>query len=504
MAGSSGNGPGRDPATGAESTDLLGTAQAGPAAVRGGAIRAGGYAASVLLSTVGAALLFRHLGVEDTGRYVTVLSLMGIAAGLSDAGLTLIGVRELSVQNEPERSRTARNILGLRLLLSTAAIAAATAFAAVAGYDDVLILGTAIAGVGFLIQSVQTTLSISLLSGLRLGLVTAIEMVRQLTSVILIAALVLGGAGLLGFLALPVPAGIVILALTVVAVRGDFPLAPSFDRRQWRSLAGEILPYSLASAAYAMYLRTAIILVSLIATAKETGYFGASFRVVEAMVAVPQLVVGAAFPIFARAARDDHARLAYGLQRVFDACVILGAFTALSVALAAPVAIDLVAGPDFGPSIEILRIQGLAVGASFVAAVWGYAMLSLRLYRETLVTNLIALAVGAGVVATLAALEGARGAAVGTVVAEAVLVAAGAVALARTHRAILPAGRVVWRALVAGGLGVSVALVPGLPPLLALAPAWIIYFGVLHLLGAIPTEALAELRRLRRAPAGSG
>src|SRR5215208_5639141 len=52
---------------GPPANDLLDTAAAGPAAVRGGAVRAVGYIAGVVMSIAGAALLFRHLGVDDGG-----------------------------------------------------------------------------------------------------------------------------------------------------------------------------------------------------------------------------------------------------------------------------------------------------------------------------------------------------------------------------------------------------------------------------------------------------
>src|SRR5271154_1178893 len=81
-----------------EETDLLSTSQAGPAAVRGGAFRVGGYIVGALVSAISAALLFRYLGVVDIGRYVTALSLVAIVGVLSDLGLTAVGVREVSIR----------------------------------------------------------------------------------------------------------------------------------------------------------------------------------------------------------------------------------------------------------------------------------------------------------------------------------------------------------------------------------------------------------------------
>ncbi len=60
--------------------DPLGTAAAGPAAIRGGAVRTAGYAAGVLLSLVAVPFLVRHLGVDGFGRYQTVIAIATIVA----------------------------------------------------------------------------------------------------------------------------------------------------------------------------------------------------------------------------------------------------------------------------------------------------------------------------------------------------------------------------------------------------------------------------------------
>ena len=99
--------------------------------------------AGVLLSVGSAALLFRHLGVADGGRYVTVLALVSIVAGLTDVGLTSIGVRELAVREGDERHRLVRSIIGLRIALTSAGVVGAVAFAAAAGYDSTLVAGDA-------------------------------------------------------------------------------------------------------------------------------------------------------------------------------------------------------------------------------------------------------------------------------------------------------------------------------------------------------------------------
>jgi O-antigen/teichoic acid export membrane protein len=477
--------------------DVLDTEQAGPAAVRGGTLRFVGYFVTVALSIGSAAILFRHLGVADTGRYVTVLSLVAIVAGLTEAGLSAIGVRELVVRDRLSGRTLVRDLLGIRVVFTGAGVVVATAFAAAAGYGGVLVAGVALAGFGLVLQNLQSTLALPLQAELRFGWVVAADLVRQLTLVASIVGLVLAGSELLPFLATPIPSAAAALVVTAALVRPSVPLKPSFRFRRWGALLKETLPYAIAGAVVTVYFRVTIVVVSLVATERATGLFGASFRIVDVLIVVPQLVAGAAFPIFARAARDDHARLAYGFQRLFDVSLILGVWFALALLLGAGFAIEVVAGPEFSAAADVLRIQGLALIASFVAGAVGFVLLSLKMYRALMVTSLVALITTAALAAVLASASGAEGAAVATVVGEGVLAAGSVVALRRAYLNLTPSLAASPRIALAATPGVLLHLVGGIPDVAGVALATVAYFALLLGLRAIPDEALAEVRRLR-------
>ena len=124
--------------------DLLDTSAAGPAAIRGSVLRVSAYAAGVLLSVGSASLLVRHLGVVDFGHYATVMSLITVCAGVTDLGITAIGVRDYSTRTGPERDRLLRNLLGVRIAATSAGVVGATLFALAAGYERTVVLGTVV------------------------------------------------------------------------------------------------------------------------------------------------------------------------------------------------------------------------------------------------------------------------------------------------------------------------------------------------------------------------
>lgn len=477
--------------------DLLDTPAAGPTAIRGAAVRLVGYGFSVLLGVAAMALLFRHLGVEDGGRYVTIVALVALFGGITDAGLATIAVRELTVHSGADRDSVFRSLLGIRLATALAGAVLATAFAAVAGYGLTLVIGTILAGIGFVLQSVQLTLAAPLVTKLRQGWVAALDVVRWLAFALLVAALVGLGASLLPFLAVTIPAGILALGLTAWVVRGEVPLRPSFSPAPWGDLVREALPFAIAIAVASTYFRVAVILVSLLLTAEETGYFAASYRVIEVLVIIPQLAIGAAFPILARSAGTDSERFAYGVRRLFEASLLFGVWVALCLVLGASLAIEIIAGPDFDPAATVLQIQGLAMLASFIAVLWSYALLGLRRHGDLLVMTAVPLTVTTVLTIVLAVAYGTKGAAVATVIGEVTMAVMGAVLLARAAGFVPVSAASFVRVAVAAAAGAAVALIPGIPVVLDLMLATVVYFAVLLALNGIPKELLVELRGMR-------
>jgi O-antigen/teichoic acid export membrane protein len=474
--------------------EVLGTEDAGPAVIRGGALRAAGYVIGVGLGVGAAAVLFRHLGVDEAGRYVTVMSLMGIVGGVSEVGLSALAVRELAVLGVEDRQALMRHLLGLRIAVTTGGVVLAVLFTVLAGYDHVLVLGTLVAGAGLVIQSVQSMLTTPLQAELRFGWVTLLELVRQLVLVVLTIALVAAGAALLPFFALSIGAAAVTLALTLPLVRQAVPQRPSFQISGWAPLVRSTLTLALATAIASVYFRVTVIVMSLIASEAQTGYFGASFRIVEILSLLPLMGIASAFPLFSRAAHDDLARLSYGVQRMFETCLIFGVGLALAVSFGAAVAIDLVAGPNFAPAIPVLQIQAVALGAVSVAALWGYVLASLRRNRELVAITSAALVLAVTLTLALQPSLGAKGAAWATVICELSSACVGAILVLRAVPGMRLSLRLVPRVAATAAAAGSLALVPGIPAAPRTLAALTVYTVGLLLLRAVPEEIFVEVR----------
>ena len=491
---SSGPSPPPARAGGEPAADLLDSSEAGRATIRGGTLRVAGYGAGALLALASAPLLVRHLGIAEFGRYATVISLVGIVGGITDAGLAAVAIREHATTSGPSRERLARNLLGIRIVLTALGIVGAVAFAALAGYGGPLVLGTALAGLALLVLVVQQTWATALQAELRLGWVTLAELLRQFLFVAGVVALVVLGAEILPFLAIGIPASIGALALTGVLVRRTIPLRPSFDVAAWRELLRDTLPVSAAVAVHSIYLRIVIVVMSLVSTKLETGYFAASFRIVEVLLVVPFMLAQTILPVFARAARDDEERLAYGLQRTFEVALVGGAGVTVLTVVGAPVAIAVLAGDEGAAAVDVLRVQALVVFLTCLTATWQYALFALRSHRALVIANVSGLVTIVAGVLVLEPAHGAVGAAAAAALGELVLAAVSFAALVRLRPRLRPGAANVPAVALAAAAGLAAGLLPEVANVVRVVLGGAAYAAVALALRAVPAEVAQALR----------
>jgi O-antigen/teichoic acid export membrane protein len=240
------------------------------------------------------------------------------------------------------------------------------------------------------------------------------EVIRQLLTAIAVVALIAVGAGILPLLSVPLAMYLLLVPVVARLARGKITLGMELHPRRWLALLRPTVAYSLATMVGAIYVYTAQILTSLAASAHQSGLFSLSFRVYTVAVTVPMLLVSGAVPLLARAERDDRERLAYALQRIFEVSLILGVAIAIGILAGAPFIVEVVGGPKYAGSVPVLRIQGIALAASFMVAGWGFALLTIKRYRPLLIVNAVALIVSCALTLALATSHGATGAASAT------------------------------------------------------------------------------------------
>jgi len=470
---------------------------AGNRIIRGGTVRALGYVGGTGALALAFALLFRHLGVVDFGRFSTVIALVTVAGGLAEAGLTVVAQRLYATADAEGRRRLIGHIVGIRLLLTPVAVLLCAAFAVVAGYDSTLVIGTLVAGLGAVLAATAGTIAVPLAMELRFGTVTVLELARNVTVVVGIAVLVVLDASLGWFFVAYLASGAVMLALAVVLSDRGHLGRPAVSRAEWSTILRAAGPLAVFTAINVFYLKILIVMASLLTTGEETGLFATASRVTEVLVGLPVFMVGVAFPLLAHAGAHDEARLAYAMQRIGEVTLLVAALFALVLVVGAEPIIAVFAGDQYADAVPVLQIQAFALVGAAMTQAWIQGVIAVGEQRALVAVSVLALVsvgvLGAGLIPPLDA----RGASLAAVAGETILAAAMLVALVRVRPALRPDWRPLPRVALAFGLGLACLALP-LPPVVEAALAALVFAGAALVLRVVPGEVLAAL--LRRDP----
>ena len=201
------------------------------------------------------------------------------------------------------------------------------------------------------------------------------------------------------------------------------------------------------------YIRTLIILASLLATAEQTGLFATSYRISEILLGVPQLMIGAAFPILVHSGAADEQRLVYVLQRMGEAALLVGLGLGLVLAVGAAPIVELLGGSAYADAASVLRIQSIAIAAAFVTQLGTFGLVAVREQRALVLVNVLALATVLVLGCTLIPLLEADGAALAASVGETLLALAAMAMFVRARPALRPDLRYVPKLLLAAAVG---------------------------------------------------
>jgi O-antigen/teichoic acid export membrane protein len=470
-------------------SDILDRPEAGAKVIRGGAIRGGAYAATILLTAAAVPLMTRHLGVADFGRFVTASSVVMIVAGVTEFGLSGIGTREYALAVPAERRAMLADLLGLRSALTLAGLAVAALLMELAAYPQVVVAGMLVSGLGLMLLNAQQTYSISLTAQLDWGAASVFELVNAAVVAAGTALLVLIGAALFPFFFVSVASSAAALAASIVYLHRRVSLLPRFDLWRWRELVRDTLPFAAAATVGILYPRIGLILVSLISSAAQTGYYSTAYKIVEVVGGTSGLIASSAFPLFARAGRDDHERLRYAVGKVGDTALLAGGYVTLSLVVAAPFVIEVIGGKAFAPAVPVLRLQAVALLGGFLAATWSYTLLSLHMHGALLRVTIAGLIASIVVSVALVPPLGAKGASIASALCEFVVAGGYLLALRRSHVRLRPSFHVLPRAVLAAGVAACALLVP-VANIGQWAIASVAYLALLALLRAYPSELL--------------
>jgi O-antigen/teichoic acid export membrane protein len=361
-------------------------------------------------------------------------------------------------------------------------------FTVLAGYDSTVIAGTAIGGVGVVLMSAQSMLTVPIWVGLRIVSLTGLEVLRNLLTLAGVGVLVLVGAGLLPFFGVQVAVAVALLPITLLLARVGVRFASGIRRTVIVRLLRETLPLAVAFAMSVVYFRVLIVLVSLLSTDVQTGLFGTSFRIFEMLLGLPALILSVALPLLSVAGDEDEPRLRRALQSMTEASLLIAALLVVGIVILAEPGIRLVGGEEYIGAVPVLRIQALALIPVFLVQTWQLGLIAGRAQRAMAFANGLALVLVLALGLAFIPSGGAEAAAWVAVAAETGLALFLWIALHRTSPAGAPSLRSAWKGALALGPAVGAGYLLRDSPVVGVCVATVAFVSVAIVTRAVPAD----------------
>src|SRR5581483_2073678 len=246
------------------------------------------------------------LGKSGMGEYGAILSFVGIAAVITDPGLTTLAVRDVA-RDRALLPRYLSNVLALRLLLSLAValacIAIAVAFAPALHYPAAVLIGIAVWALALIPVAAVGAVNVAFQARERMAVPSAVTAgTAALTAALGSAALLLGG-GVVALIVAMAAVNVAAAAATIALAWRVTPLRPRIEPAWWPVLLRLALPFATLTLLNVLYSRADNLLVFTIKGPGDAGLYSVTYRFVDSLLTLAIAPFNAAMlPAFNRIA----------------------------------------------------------------------------------------------------------------------------------------------------------------------------------------------------------
>jgi O-antigen/teichoic acid export membrane protein len=389
-------------------------------------LRSSGYATVTAGSAVMLVALTmiagRWLPASEYGKFSFAIALATIVETLMDIGLGPVTVRTVA-RDGAGAGTLFRHVLGLKIAWGSLGLVALLIAAPIMRHDPTVIRACYLMGISSAIRSYVLSAR-GLLQGLNRFDLEAVTVIADRGLLLVLGTLTLiAGFGLFGLsLAFVVARLLMFVVVTMIVKRVTGSARPTYDRAVWMELQTAALPLGFFLITLTLYTYIDTVILGIMRTDAETGWYAASYRVYEGLMYAPSAFATVLTPRFSQLFVDDPRRLRTLFQRSLlgsaAAAVLVGG---VAVLLARPMML-LFYGAAYEAAVPPLQV--LAGGSIFVFCTWilHSAAIAINLDRRLVATTAIGLCTNIALNIAFIPSRGITGAAWATVIAEALTV----------------------------------------------------------------------------------
>ncbi|RJQ47066.1 MAG: flippase [Gaiellales bacterium] len=376
-------------------------------------------ALSRLLGLVINVVLARKLADAGYGRYSVILVVVMIAGMAADFGSANIIVREVSRRREKANQVLASALL-LRGLTTVMVALAVLVILLAGGVGGDYFLPLMIATLSIIPTSLSTAIEAGFQGFERMDLSALADVIFSLVLTAAGVAVLYSGGGIAAMTVVYLAASCVRLGYSSLFYRrldrerGGW----SVTRESFAHLARESFPVLYWQLISLAYYKVDILLLEWLRDDAEVGRYAAAYKLFEIPVMFGWLAVHALLPVMSRFQNTSKEKLFTLFEKTLKYIWVTGLGAAIMmVALSAPV-IRLLFPPEFEPSVDILRVLGLAVPFMVGTTLFGNLYIALGVQGRMAKWSLLSLAANVGLNLLFIPAYGAIGAAMTTLFAD--------------------------------------------------------------------------------------
>ena len=332
----------------------------------------------------------RYLGAAGTGKFQLATSLWAIMAIFIAFGMDTLLTKEISRNPDliPELFTTS---VFLRVLLFAASFVILLVYAHLVGYPEDTRKVLYVIGLSTLIAQITSACAATLQGLERMEFISLSDIAGKAVSTIVSILLLWMGFGLIPIAFVLVGAALVSLGVQYIALNRIRPVRFRFDRQRIGWMLKSSFPYMLLFGFLIFYNQIDVIIISLMVSEKEIGWYGAANRLFGSFLFIPTVLIAALFPALARMHKSQPESLQKLMSKGFELLLIVGVPLGLGVMVIADPLVVFLYGPDFANSGPILMVMGLVLILTYQNMILGQFFISSD--RQNIWTRVMAIAV---------------------------------------------------------------------------------------------------------------
>jgi O-antigen/teichoic acid export membrane protein len=322
------------------------------------------------LALVLAVAVPRYLGPTGVGHLRLGVGVWAIAMVAAELGTSMLLTLEFA--RDPQHAATLlRPVVWTRLAGMVLAAVAVAAFVSIAGYDadtNVIVL---IAGVGAVVGIVAEVARHSLYGLQSMGPTATVDVLAKVATVVLVVGALLAGGRTVAVACVYVAVSMMSGVLLWRALRVRQPRRASGKPPTMRSVVQRSSPYFLNSAIVAVYVSIDIIIISLLATPDEAGFYATAEPLLGTLLFIPTATMTSLFPALAQVHAESPSGARDLLERAMRTLWFLGTPIVIGAIVVADSLATMLFGSEFRPVGPVIAVGAVAIFVMFQTIVLG-------------------------------------------------------------------------------------------------------------------------------------